>query len=281
MTQRRRPGRRGAPGTARAEPLSLVRLGGGLHGLDVRHHGAELFNLARKPALRDLLGGTPPRPRGRTGRHPRRRSSCWAGPWEACSSASWETDGRAGHDDDDPLLHAFTGLSVLSTGVWDFDVYRFLAGWAWGPVLVGACAVPKWCRRHAALRLGMVQAFPRWANMVAALTVIALGKLSRPAPSISGWRYTFLAARAAPLALWCPEASRSRRVAQGAAAKDRMGSYGELLAIRAAPQRQSRLCWLSPGVVGFGASGFQLRLRVPRWRRPPRARTRRSRSGGR
>ena len=29
---------------------------------------------------------------------------------------------------DDPALHLFTGLSVFATGIWDFNVYRFLCG---------------------------------------------------------------------------------------------------------------------------------------------------------
>ena len=91
----------------------------------------QLFNLARKPAIRDLLGG---------GRQQRgHRSNRRRGP-PSIFMIGWALGGVLFGILGDRLGRAktmmltilcytiFTGLSVLSTGVWDFNVYRFLCG---------------------------------------------------------------------------------------------------------------------------------------------------------
>src|SRR5205823_2743053 len=73
----------------------------------------------------------------------------------------------------------FTGLSLLSTGVWDFNMYRFLCGlgvggqFAVGVALV-AEVVPERARPYA---LGVVQAASAVGNMMAAITGIVLGQM--------------------------------------------------------------------------------------------------------
>src|SRR6202044_550179 len=73
----------------------------------------------------------------------------------------------------------FTGLSLLSTGVWDFNAYRFLCGLGVGGqfsvgVALVAEVVPQRARPYA---LAMVQAFSAVGNMLAAGTGIALGRM--------------------------------------------------------------------------------------------------------
>ena len=73
----------------------------------------------------------------------------------------------------------FTGLSVFSTGVWDFSAYRFLTGlgvggeFAVGVALV-AEVMPNRARPYA---LGLLQASSTIGNVTAALVGILLGKL--------------------------------------------------------------------------------------------------------
>src|SRR5205807_3329018 len=77
------------------------------------------------------------------------------------------------------LYSAFTGLSALSTGFWDFALYRFLTGLGvGGEFAVGVSLVaevmPDRARPHA---LGTLQALSALGNMLAATISITLGKL--------------------------------------------------------------------------------------------------------
>ena len=141
----------------------------------------QLFNLARKPAIRDLLGGHP--------------SDAIVSEQAAYATAifmvGWALGGVLFGVLGDRLGRAktmmmtilcytvFTGLSLLSIGVWDFNVYRFLCGlgvggqFAVGVALV-AEVVPARARPYA---LGMVQACSAVGNMIAALAGIVLGQM--------------------------------------------------------------------------------------------------------
>src|SRR3974377_272178 len=99
---------------------------------------------------------------------------------------------------------AFTGLSLISSTVLEFNVFRFICGlgvggqFAVGVALV-AEVVPERARPYA---LGMVQAFSAVGNMIAALTVIALGQMQQAGTIAHAWKWEFLAgAVPAPLAL--------------------------------------------------------------------------------
>src|SRR5260370_39008167 len=75
----------------------------------------------------------------------------------------------------------FTGLSVLSTSVWDFSIYRFLTGLGVGGqfsvgVALVAETVPDRARPYA---LGWLQASSSVGNMLAAVIGIALGQLEQ------------------------------------------------------------------------------------------------------
>jgi MFS family permease len=89
---------------------------------------------------------------------------------------------------------AFTGLSVFSTGVWDFSFYRFLTGlgvggqFAVGVALV-AEVLPATARPFA---LGALQSCSAAGNILAALIGIALGNLQEAHVINSSWRVMFI-----------------------------------------------------------------------------------------
>src|SRR5207237_3800771 len=94
------------------------------------------------------------------------------------------------------LYSAFTGLSALSVGFWDFSFYRFLTGLGvGGQFAVGVSLVaevmPDRARSSA---IGMLQALSAVGNISAALFGIGLAFMGR-AKMIEGaqsWRYMFL-----------------------------------------------------------------------------------------
>ncbi len=223
----------------------------------------QLFNLARKPALRDLLGG--------------HASGAAADEQGAIATAvfmvGWAAGGVLFGVLGDRIGRArtmtmtilcytvFTGLSVLSIGVWDFDAYRFLCGLGVGGqfsvgVALVAEVVPASTRPFA---LGMVQSFSAVGNMVAALTVIGLGKLEQTGIIHTAWRYTFLAgAVPAPLALVVfRKLKEPEEWLKARAAKMRLGSYGELLGDpRWRRNATAGLLLAFAGVVGLWGIGY-------------------------
>jgi MFS family permease len=208
----------------------------------------QLFNLARKPAIRDLLGG----------RASDATVSEQAGYATMIFMIGWALGGVVFGILGDRLGRAktmimtilcysvFTGLSVLSTGVWDFNLYRFLCGlgvggqFAVGVALV-AEVVPERARPSA---LGMVQAFSAVGNMTAALVGIVLGQLEMSGAIVGAWRWEFLAgALPAPLALLVfKKLKEPEQWLKARAAKKRMGSVGELFGT---PR------WRRNAIVGF------------------------------
>ena len=88
----------------------------------------------------------------------------------------------------------FTGLSVFSTGVWDFSAYRFLTGlgvggqFAVGVALV-AEVLPAAARPFA---LGALQSCSAAGNIIAALIGIGLGELQQAHVIQSAWRVMFI-----------------------------------------------------------------------------------------
>ena len=89
---------------------------------------------------------------------------------------------------------AFTGLSALSVGVWDFSFYRFLTGlgvggeFAVGVSLV-AEVIPDRARPYA---LGLVQAMSTVGNMIAAVIGMVLGSLQEANKIGGAWRIMFV-----------------------------------------------------------------------------------------
>src|ERR1035438_3405965 len=208
----------------------------------------QLFNLARKPAIKELLGAG-------ASNATIDQQAAWA---TSIFMIGWAIGGvffgilgdRIGRVKTMTITilsyTVFTGLSVLSNSVWNFNVFRFLCGlgvggqFAVGVALV-AEVVPSRARPYA---LGFVQASSAIGNMIAAMTGILVGQME-PVGAITGaWRWEFLAgAVPAPLAfivfkkLKEPESWLKAR-----GEKVKMGSYIELF---------SDPRWRRNAIVGF------------------------------
>lgn len=156
----------------------------------------QLFNLARQPAIRELLGV----PSG----HP--SIAEYAGYSTMIFMLGWASGGvffgilgdRIGRAKTMILtILAYslcTGLSVLSQNVWDFSIYRFLTGLGVGGqfsvgVALVAEVMPDRARPYA---LGSLQALSAIGNMTAAVIGMALGQLEQSGAIGSSWRYMFV-----------------------------------------------------------------------------------------
>ncbi len=224
----------------------------------------QLFNLARKPALTALMHAGP---------SDAAAVSEQAGYATMIFMIGWAIGGVVFGILGDRLGRAktmmltilfysiFTGLSIFSVGVVDFNIYRFLCGlgvggqFAVGVALV-AETMPDRARPYA---LGMVQALSAVGNMLAATTGIVLGQMEQSGMIVGAWRYMFLAgALPAPLALVVfkklkePESWLKAR-----AEKKRMGSFGDLF-VDPRWRRNSIVGMLLAfaGVVGLWGIGF-------------------------
>jgi MFS family permease len=223
----------------------------------------QLFNLARRPAMAELLGG------GASSAE----ISNQAGIATTIFLIGWGLGGILGGILGDRIGRAktmmvtilsytlFTGLSYFSTGVFDFNLYRFLCGFGVGGqfavgVAMVAEVVPQRARPYA---LGMVQAASALGNMLAAVIGIALGQMEQSGSVANAWRYMFLAgALPAPLAIVVfkklkePESWLKAR-----AEKKKMGSFADLFSD---PRwRKNAIVGMllsSAGVVGLWGIGF-------------------------
>ena len=223
----------------------------------------QLFNLARVPALRELLRGN-----ASAG-----EVSLQAGYATMIFMIGWALGGvlfgvlgdRIGRVKTMMMTilcyTVFTGLSLFSRGVWDFNVYRFLCGlgvggqFAVGVALV-AEVVPARARPYA---LGKGQAMSAFGNMLAAGTGIVLGQMEQGGAILGAWRYEFLAgAIPAPLALVVfKKLKEPDQWLKARSEKKKMGSFGELLSD---PRwRRNSFVGLAlafAGVVGLWGIGF-------------------------
>jgi MFS family permease len=159
----------------------------------------QLFNLARKPAIHELL-------KGPSGYASPGVEAEYGGYATMIFMVGWATGGlffgvlgdRIGRAKTMLITilaySAFTGLSALSFGVWDFAFYRFLTGlgvggeFAVGVALV-AEVIPDRARPYA---LGWVQAMSAVGNMTAALISMGLGRLEQTGAVGSSWRWMFV-----------------------------------------------------------------------------------------
>jgi MFS family permease len=223
----------------------------------------QLFNLARRPAIMELLGG--------------KVSGAvldeQAGISTAIFMVGWALGGvlfgmlgdRIGRAKTMTLTilsySIFTGLSMFSTGLWDFNAYRFLCGFGVGGQFgVGAALVaevlPAGPRPYA---LGLVQAASAIGNMIAALAGIILGQMEQSGAIASAWRYLFLVgALPAPLAfLVFKKLKEPEQWLKARSEKKRMGSFSDLFS-DPRWRRNSIVGMLLAfaGVVGLWGIGF-------------------------
>jgi MFS family permease len=223
----------------------------------------QLFNLARNPAIRDLMGGNAPA--GAVAEQAGIATSIFMIGWATGGVLFGVLGDRLGRAKTMILTiltySVFTGLSVFSRAVWDFNCYRFLSGlgvggqFAVGVALV-AETMPVRARPYA---LGVVQAFSAVGNMMAAVAGIALGQMQQAGAIGSAWRWEFLVgALPAPLALVIfKRLKEPEQWLKARAEKKRMGSFADLFSD---PRwRRNSICGVLlafSGVVGLWGIGF-------------------------
>nr|WP_235904996.1 MFS transporter [Tautonia marina] len=160
----------------------------------------QLFNLARKPAMEELLDTTDP---ARVNFFGTLATSIFIVGWALGGlffGILGDKIGRAKTMLLTILMYSiFTGLSAFSFNVWDFAFYRFLTGLGvGGEFAVGVALVAEVMPDHARARaLGWLQALSAVGNMTAALIVISLGLIEDT--GISRWRIMFLVGTAPAL----------------------------------------------------------------------------------
>lgn len=179
----------------------------------------QLFNLARRPALTELVSANFPLPAEQKG-DPKaeavhkdqleKKITDATGFATSIFMIGWALGGLAFGILGDKIGRArtmlltillysiFTGLSAFSRGVWDFCLYRFITGlgvggeFAVGVALV-AEVMPDRARPFA---LGWLQALSAGGNMIAALIAIGLGLLEGSklvsSAAFSSWRIMFI-----------------------------------------------------------------------------------------
>ncbi len=193
----------------------------------------QLFNLARVPAMRELL-------------EPGQDVALYSGYSTAIFLIGWATGGltfgvlgdRIGRAKTmmwTILIYSLcTGLSALSVGFWDFAFYRFITGLGvGGEFAVGLSLVaevmPDKARPHA---LGLLQSLSAVGTVTAALISMGLGHLEETGAIGSAWRWMFVigalpAALAVVIRLRLKEPERWKAAVKSGD-KSRLGSYAEL-----------------------------------------------------
>jgi MFS family permease len=223
----------------------------------------QLFNLARRPAIAELLGPAATA----------EEIGAQAGYSTAIFMVGWALGGvlfgilgdRIGRAKTMVLTilsySIFTAISVIATGIWDFNIYRFLCGFGVGGqfavgVALVAEVVPAQARPYA---LGLVQAMSAVGNMMAATIGIILGQLETAGAIGAAWRWEFLAgALPAPLALVVfKKLKEPEQWLKAKAEKKRMGSFADLFS-DPRWRRNSIVGMLLAfaGVVGLWGIGF-------------------------
>jgi MFS family permease len=208
----------------------------------------QLFNLARKPAIKELLGPGASAPAVD-------QQAAYA---TAIFMIGWAIGGVFFGVLGDRIGRAktmmitilsytiFTGLSLFAKSIFDFNVYRFICGLGVGGqfgigVALVAEVVPARARPYA---LGMVQAASAIGNMMAAGAGILLGHWEQSGAIVGAWRWMFAAgALPAPLAIVVfLKLKEPEQWLKARAEKKKLGSYAELF-------KDPR--WRKNSIVGF------------------------------
>lgn len=160
----------------------------------------QLFNLARLPAIAELLGTKvgDPQTAGMVKEYGGYATTIFMLGWAIGGLIFGIMGDRIGRARTMlltiVLYSLFTGLSALSVGVWDFAFYRFLTGLGvGGEFAVGVSLVAEVMPDRARpFALGMLQALSAVGNMIAAVLSFSLGKLEQSGSLGSAWRATFV-----------------------------------------------------------------------------------------
>ena len=226
----------------------------------------QLFNLARRPAVMELLGVRPgdASMAGRVAEFSGYATMIFMIGWASGGvffGILGDRIGRAKTMIMTIVLYSlFTGLSALSTNGWDFSFYRFLTGlgvggqFAVGVALV-AEVMPAAARPYA---LGSLQALSAVGNMLAALIGIGLGRLEQLGTIGSAWRSMFLVgALPAMLALVVFRKLKEPEQWQAARSSGKLGSMNELFSdVRWRKNAIVGMLLAFSGVVGLWGIGF-------------------------
>lgn len=205
----------------------------------------QLFNLARVPAMKDLLaagaGGRAPTP-AEVGEFGGYATSIFLLGWATGGlifGVLGDRWGRAKTMLVTILLYSgCTGLSALATHFWDFALFRFITGLGvGGEFAVGVSLVaevmPSRARPYA---LSLLQALSTVGNITAAMVSMTLGQLEQSGVGgkllgLSAWRWMFLVgALPAILVVFVRRGLKEPEVWQKtrATAGKTLGDYGEL-----------------------------------------------------
>lgn len=162
------------------------------------------------------------------------------------------------------MYSAFTGLSSISRGFWDFALYRFLTGLGvGGEFAVGVALVAEVMPASARPRtLAFLQALSAVGNISAAFINLGLGVAEEQGLVESPWRIMFmigaLPALLAVIIRWrLKEPEQWQQAAREADGGKRLGSYSDLF--RDPTTRKHALLGLvlaCSGVIGLWAVGF-------------------------
>ncbi len=231
----------------------------------------QLFNIARRPAIQKLLEPSP-------GVAPDKETVAeYSGYATSIFLIGWGTGGIGFGILGDLigrvrtmivtilLYSAFTGLSALSRGFWDFAWYRFLTGLGvGGEFAVGVSLVaevmPDQARPFA---LALLQALSAVGNITAAVSSIILAHLARAGITGESWRIMFLiGAVPAFLTIFIfrrlKEPERWRTIAAAESIRERVGAYFTELFKNPRWARNAiiGLVLASAGIVGLWAIAF-------------------------
>jgi MFS family permease len=231
----------------------------------------QLFNIARVPAMRELLAESPGVPPDN------KIVAHYAGLSTSIFLIGWATGGILFGVLGDLIGRAktmlltilayslFTGLSALSTGFWDFAIYRFLTGlgvggeFAVGVALV-AEVMPDRARPFA---LGLLQALSAVGNMMAAGIGALMAYLYYHGMIASTWRIMFVigtlpALLAIVIRARLKEPERWKAVSLEQGFKQRVGAYFTSLFASGQWSKNAIIGLLlaSAGIIGLWGIGF-------------------------
>ncbi len=229
----------------------------------------QLFNLARVPAMRELLAPEP-------GVSPSQKDvDFYGGITTSIFLIGWATGGLAFGIMGDRvgraktmlltilLYSAFTGLSALSWDIWSFSVFRFLTGLGvGGEFAVGVALVAEVMPvRARPFALGLLQALSAVGNISAAIISMVLSELEESGRVGSAWRIMFvIGAGPALLAILIRRRLKEPeqwQAASGEQLQKQLGSYSQLFGNpRWRKNALVGLMMAASGVIGLWGIGF-------------------------